>query len=338
MKRFQSLLLVLALFLVSLSACAPAATPTPTPTLAPTATAVATATIAPTPTFTVTVAPTIEVPDGMGGTLTLEAPAQKIISLAPSNTELLFAVGAGSQVIAREEFSNYPQEAQALPSVGGSMGKYDTEKMVSLQPDLVLASPLTAPETLQALKDLGFTLVVVPNPITLEDMYANIELVGKITGHENEAQELVASLKDRQQKILAVVAKASSKPKVFYELDASQDPAKPWTSGPGTFIDQLITLAGGVNVGASLQGEWAQISLEELLVQNPDVILLGDANWGVTPESVAQRTGWEKLDAVKNGKVFPINDDLISRPGPRQIDGLAELVRLLHPELANQVP
>ncbi|BAJ62287.1 ABC transporter substrate-binding protein [Anaerolinea thermophila] len=338
MKRFQSLLLVLALFLVSLSACAPAATPTPTPTLAPTATAVATATIAPTPTFTVTVAPTIEVPDGMGGTLTLEAPAQKIISLAPSNTELLFAVGAGSQVIAREEFSNYPQEAQALPSVGGSMGKYDTEKMVSLQPDLVLASPLTAPETLQALKDLGFTLVVVPNPITLEDMYANIELVGKITGHENEAQELVASLKDRQQKILAVVAKASSKPKVFYELDASQDPAKPWTSGPGTFIDQLITLAGGVNVGASLQGEWAQISLEELLVQNPDVILLGDANWGVTPESVAQRTGWEKLDAVKNGKVFPINDDLISRPGPRQIDGLAELVRLLHPELASQVP
>ncbi len=338
MKRFQSLLLVLALFLVSLSACAPAATPTPTPTLAPTATAVATATIAPTPTFTVTVAPTIEVPDGMGGTLTLEAPAQKIISLAPSNTELLFAVGAGSQVIAREEFSNYPQEAQALPSVGGSMGKYDTEKMVSLQPDLVLASPLTAPETLQALKDLGFTLVVVPNPITLEDMYANIELVGKITGHENEAQELVASLKDRQQKILAVVAKASSKPKVFYELDASQDPAKPWTSGPGTFIDQLITLAGGVNVGASLQGQWAQISLEELLVQNPDVILLGDANWGVTPESVAQRTGWEKLDAVKNGKVFPINDDLISRPGPRQIDGLAELVRLLHPELASQVP
>ncbi|WP_322508931.1 cobalamin-binding protein [Anaerolinea sp.] len=338
MKRFQSLLLVLALFLVSLSACAPAATPTPTPTLAPTATAVATATIAPTPTFTVTVAPTIEVPDGMGGTLTLEAPAQKIISLAPSNTELLFAVGAGSQVIAREEFSNYPQEAQALPSVGGSMGKYDTEKMVSFQPDLVLASPLTAPETLQALKDLGFTLVVVPNPTTLEDMYANIELVGKITGHENEAQELVASLKDRQQKILAVVAKASSKPKVFYELDASQDPAKPWTSGPGTFIDQLITLAGGVNVGASLQGEWAQISLEELLVQNPDVILLGDANWGVTPESVAQRTGWEKLDAVKNGKVFPINDDLISRPGPRQIDGLAELVRLLHPELASQVP
>lgn len=338
MKRFQSLLLVLTLFLVSLSACAPAATPTPTPALAPTATAVATATIAPTPTFTVTVAPTIEVPDGMGGMLTLEAPAQKIISLAPSNTELLFAVGAGSQVIAREEFSNYPQEAQTLPSVGGSMGKYDTEKMVSLQPDLVLASPLTAPETLQTLKDLGFTLVVVPNPTTLEDMYANIELVGKITGHENEARELVASLKDRQQKILAVVAKASSKPKVFYELDASQDPAKPWTSGPGTFIDQLITLAGGVNVGASLQGEWAQISLEELLVQNPDIILLGDANWGVTPESVAQRTGWEKLDAVKNGKVFPINDDLISRPGPRQIDGLAELVRLLHPELANQVP
>jgi len=334
MKRISSLLLLFALVLTALSACAPAATPTAAPTAIP----AATATPAPTPTFTVTVAPTIEVPDGMGGTLRLEAPAQRIISLAPSNTELLFAVGAGPQVIAREEFSNYPEEALALPSIGGSMGKYDTEQMVALKPDVVLASPLTAPETLQALKDLGFTVIVVPNPTNLEEMYANIELVGRVTGRDDEARALVASLKERQQKILAVVEKATNKPKVFYELDASQDPSKPWTSGPGTFIDQLIKLAGGVNVGASLQGEWAQISLEELLVQDPDIILLGDSNWGVTVESVAQRAGWEKLSAVKNGKVFPINDDLISRPGPRQIDGLAELVRLLHPELANQVP
>ncbi len=332
MKRISPLLLIFVLFLTALSACAPAATPT----VAPTAIPAATATLAPTPTFTV--ASSIEVPDGMGNTLTLEAPAQRIISLAPSNTELLFAVGAGSQVIAREEFSNYPEEALALPSIGGSMGKYDTEQMVALKPDLVLASPLTAPETLQALKDLGFAIVVIPNPANLDEMYANIELVGEVTGHADEARALADRLKERQQKILAVVEKATKKPKVFYELDASQDPSKPWTSGPGTFIDQLITLAGGVNVGASLQGEWAQISLEELLVQDPDIILLGDSNWGVTVESVAQRAGWEKLSAVKNGKVFPINDDLISRPGPRQVDGLAELVRLLHPDLANQVP
>jgi iron complex transport system substrate-binding protein len=118
---------------------------------------------------------------------------------------------------------------------------------------------------------------------------------------------------------------------VYYELDAT-DPAKPYTPGPGTFYTALIETAGGINIGASLSGEWAQIGLEALLSMDPDLILLGDAQWGVTPESIAQRPGWNTLTAVKNNRVLPFDDNLIARIGPRQVDGLEALARVLHPE------
>ncbi len=313
MKSINKILTLLIAITVFLSACAPA-----TPTAAPT----------PQP---------ITLSDGMGGEISLAQPAQHIVSLAPSNTEILFAIGAGSQVAAREDFSNFPEEAQALPSVGGNMGEYNLEQIVSLKPDLVLASPLTAPEALKGMQDLGLTVLVVPNPTTLAEMYANLELVGKAAGRGDEVKELVAELQAREKKALEVVAKASAKPLVFYELDATE-PAKPWTSGPGTFIDLLIGLAGAQNLGSSLEGAWAQVSQEELIVQNPDVILLGDALYGgVTPESVAQRPGWDAIKAVKENKVFAFNDDLVSRPGPRLVDGLVELVKTLHPDLAGEL-
>ncbi len=309
---FTLLTLILALIL---AACAPAAAPAqPTPTPGP-----------------------IVLADGLGGELTLSQPAARIVSLAPSNTEILFAIGAGAQVVAREDFSNYPEEAAALPSVGGNMGKYNFEQIVALKPDLVLASPLTSPEAIQSMQELKLPVLVVPNPTSLEGLYANLGLVGQAAGQNARAKELIASLQAREKKILSAVAGTTERPLVFYELDAT-DPAKPWTSGPGTFVDLLIGLAGGRNLGASLQGEWAQISQEELIVQNPQVILLGDSLYGgVTPEAVAQRPGWSAIQAVKENRVLVFNDDLVSRPGPRMLDGLAELVKAIHPELAGQL-
>ena len=118
---------------------------------------------------------------------------------------------------------------------------------------------------------------------------------------------------------------------MFFELDAT-DPARPYTAGPGTFIDMLITLAGGRNLGASLSSGWAQISAEEIFRQDPQIILLGDTAFGATPEAVAERPGWGNLTAVKTGKVFPIDSDLVLRPGPRLIDGLETMVSLFHPD------
>jgi iron complex transport system substrate-binding protein len=124
----------------------------------------------------------------------------------------------------------------------------------------------------------------------------------------------------------------TQRPKVFYELD-STDPNAPYTAGAGTFIDTLIGMAGGDNVGQALGSQYGQLSLEKLLVENPDVILLGDSAYGATPESVAGRPGWEALAAVKDQRVYPFDDNLVSRPGPRLVDGLEAIARLLHPEL-----
>jgi iron complex transport system substrate-binding protein len=263
--------------------------------------------------------------------VTLAAPAQRVVSLAASNTEILYAVGAGAQVVGRDEASNYPEAAASVPTVGGWSG-FSSEAIVALQADLVLAGGINPPELVASLEQLGLTVYLLPNPTTLEEMYANLETVGALTGHEAEAAALVASLQARVAAVDAKIATATAHPSVFYEFDAT-DPAKPYTYGPGTFGDLLIQRAGGTNIGAQLQGQWVQISLEQLVVADPQMILLGDAAYGETPEKVAARPGWETLSAVKAGKVYPFNDDLVSRPGPRLVDGLEALAKLLHPEL-----
>jgi iron complex transport system substrate-binding protein len=272
--------------------------------------------------------------DGYGREVTLEQPAQQIVSLAPSITEILFAIGAGDQVIGRDDFSNYPEAAVSLPSIGGNFGELNTEAIVALQPDLVLAAELTTQEQVQALQDLGLTVFLLANPVEMEGMYDMLGIAAQLTGRETETEALVASLQERVAAVEETISSAETTPVVFYELD-STDPSAPWTAGPGTFIDTLITMAGGDNLGASFEGAWVQVSSEELLSKNPEIIVLGDAIWGVTVESVEARAGWEGIAAVQNGQIFPFNDDLASRPGPRLVDGLEELAKLIHPELFN---
>ncbi len=133
--------------------------------------------------------------DGLNRTVKLQGTPQRIVSLAPSNTEILFAVGAGKQVVGRDSFSDYPPEAKSIQDIGGSMGKYDTEAIVALHPDLVLAGEINTPELVNSLQQLGLTVYYLPNPTTLEAMYANLETVGQLTGHSSEAATLVNCLK-----------------------------------------------------------------------------------------------------------------------------------------------
>jgi iron complex transport system substrate-binding protein len=321
--------LILTLLLVfALAGCAPASAPTEVPAPAPTEVP-ALPTVAPSQPPTDAPAP-LTFTDDAGRTITLESVPQRIVSLAPSNTEILFAVGAGSQVVGRDEFSDYPEEAKSLPSIGGSFGEYNLEAIVALEPDLVLAAEINTPELIKQLEDLGLTVYFLKNPTTLEEMYTNLETVARLTGQD--ATELVDSLKSRVAAVDEKIASLDSRVSVFYEIDAS-DPAKPWTYGPGTFGSLLISRAGGQNVGDIASDPYPQLSLEQIVSANPAVIILGDAMWGVTPEAVSTRAGWETIEAVKSGKVFPIDDNLISRPGPRLVDGLEQLAKLLHPEL-----
>jgi iron complex transport system substrate-binding protein len=275
----------------------------------------------------------ISLTDGLGHVVSLEHPAQRIVSLAPSNTEILYAVGAGMQIVGRDSYSNFPAAATQVPDVVGGLTTLNTELILAKKPDLVLAAPLTPPEQIAELQKAGLTAYVVPNPKTFNDLYANLETVGKLSGHENEAASLVASLKARAGAVTAAVATVQQKPVVYYELDAT-DPSAPYTSGPDTFVDLLIRLAGGENFGANLKGDWVQVSVEELLARQPDMILLGDTTYGgVTADQVKARAGWDALKAVQQKQIFIFNDDLVSRPGPRLVDGLEAMAKLLHAEL-----
>jgi iron complex transport system substrate-binding protein len=274
----------------------------------------------------------VEIEDSAGNIIVFEEPPQRIVSLAPSTTEILFAVGAGDQVVGREDYANYPEEAFSVTSVGDTYAGLNIEAILALEPDLVVVAPLTSPEQILSLEDVGLQVFVVPNPTSIPEMYDTLRLVARVTGHEEETESLIESLENRVAAVLELVEEADTTPLVFYQLD-STEPAAPWTSGPGTFIDSLISMAGGKNVAGGLEGAWVQISAEELIAQNPEVIMVGDAIWGITPEMVAERPGWDMINAVVNGRVHPFNDDLASRPGPRLVDGLEEMARLIHPEL-----
>ena len=341
-SRIKTLTILLAFSILILAACASAAEvatePPPTNAPEPTSTAV----VEPTETDSIEVVtdtpvpqPTLEsiiIVDGLDRQVTLAEPAQEIVSLAPSNTEILYAIGAGEQVIGRDEFSDYPDQASSLPSVGGGFGDYNLEAIVDLEPDLVLAAEINTPEQVKALEDLGLTVYYLSNPTTLDEMYENLLIVAELTAHVPETEELVADLRKRVSKIESLIETVEEQPTTFYELDAT-DPSAPWTAGSGTFIDTLITMAGGANIASDLEGQYLQISIEEVLVRDPQVILLGDAAFGITPESLADRTGWSGISAVANNNIFSFDDNLVSRPGPRLVDGLEELARLLHPEL-----
>lgn len=304
-----------------LSACAatPVNTPAPTQTPIP-----ATHTPEPQP---------IVLTDALGKTITLQSPANRVISLAPSNTEILYAIGAGAQVVGRDAFSDFPAEAQALTDIGGGFGALNTEAIISLDADLVLAADLTPPEQIKAIEDLGLVVFALPNPNDFTTLYDNLRTVATLTGHEAEANQLVESLEKRVSAVEETISKTETRPLVFYELDAS-DVNAPYTAGPGTFIDFLIKAAGGNNLGSSMDSPWVQISVEELITQDPEIIILGDYTWGgITPEDVAGRSGWDVISAVKTDKVYTFDDNLVSRPGPRLVDGLESMARLIHPEL-----
>ncbi len=300
-------ILILTLLIALLTACSPQTAPTTAPA-----------------------AQSMTLTDSLGRTVTLETTPQRIVSLAPSNTEILFAVGAGSQVVGRDEFSDYPPEAASIPSIGGSFGEYNAEAILALQPDLVLAAEINPPELVQQLEGLGLTVYYLGNPKTLEEMYVNLETAAGLTGHD--VTELVASLKARVAAVDEKIAPLSSRIPVFYEIDAT-DPSKPWTYGPGTFGDLLISRAGGYNIGSIASDPYPQISIEQVVAANPSVIILGDSMWGVTVDSVKARAGWETIPAVQSDSIFPFDDNLVSRPGPRLVDGLEQLAKLLRPEL-----
>lgn len=304
-RRCGVILFVLAMALVAAAlACTPAA-PTPTPT------------------------PAITVTDDAGRAIALSQVPQRIVSLAPSNTEILFALGLGDKVVGVSDLSDYPPEAKTKPKVGGF--KPSLESIVALNPDLVLV--FWGGDIVGQLEGAKIAVAVLA-PSNLESVFKDIELVGQLTGSQAKARELTAQMRQEVAAIKAITDQAP-RPKVFVEVDAT-DPSKPWTVGATSFFHDLITLAGGQNIAAAIATAGAQMSAEEILRANPDLIILADAPYGVTAEAVKARAGWNTIAAVQKGAIYPLDDQMTAitnRPGPRLTQGLKELAKLIHPEL-----
>jgi iron complex transport system substrate-binding protein len=268
----------------------------------------------------------ITVEDGVGNVITFKSAPQRIVSLAPNHTEVLYALGLGDRVVGVTEYCNYPPEATEKPKVGDFVNT-DMELVVSLEPDLVLATTMHMAETVPALQDRGIVVFVL-DPQSVDSVLDEIRTLGGITGQEAEAGALVADMQARIDAVREKVAGAP-RPKVFWELGPEL-----FTVGPGTFVDDLIGLAGGENAAADADTPWPQLSVEAIILKDPDVIVLADHNYGQTVEMVKERPGWEDIAAVKEGNIIEIaNDDIVSRPGPRLVGGLEFLARALHPNL-----
>lgn len=277
----------------------------------------------------------LEITDDHGRTVTIADTPERVISLAPSATEILFALGVGDKVVGVTDYCDYPEElvekieTGIVQKVGAPFPGFNLETIVDLEPDVVFAIGATVPDYVYDLDELGIPAIVL-NAKDIDGIFHDIELVGEVSGKEEDAEALVADLGDDMDETVAKVSGASARA-VFYGVDVS-DSALLWTAGNGTFIDALITLAGGVNIAGDLEG-WPTYNLEDLVDTNPDVIVLGGANWGVSAEEVASRPVWEDLDAVKNERMYAIDDTTLVRPGPRIAEGLELLATLIHPEL-----
>jgi iron complex transport system substrate-binding protein len=272
--------------------------------------------------------PAITVTDDLGREVNIEKTPEAIVSLAPSITEILFALDLGDKVVGVTEACDYPEEAKAKSKVGGY---YSTslELILDKNPDLIVTDGYDP--VIQQIEGLGIPMLVL-QPNDIPGIFRDIQIVGEAMGKEDQAGRLVDSLQQRMDTVAELAATATTKPTVFYEIDAT-DPTKPWTTGPGSFADTMISMAGGLNI-VKEGGAWLQINFEELLFADPDIVILGDYPY-VRPDQVRERDGvWQELQAVKHEKVYAISDpSLTSRPGPRIIDGLEELARIIHPEL-----
>lgn len=273
----------------------------------------------------------VSMTDQLGRHVTIEETPETIISLAPSNTEILFALGLGDRVIGRTDYCNYPVEAEAVASIGG-FSDPNIEEIVALGPDLILATSMHEGEVISGLEDLGLTVVGLAST-TIDETLEAIAMVGQVTGVTQAAEDLIDSM---QQRVDAVTEKTAGLTgddlkRTYYVV--WHDPFM--VSGGGTFHDELITLAGGTNLAHDLES-YATIGLEDVVVNNPQVLLVGVGMGSGEDLSLQYLEGEERLtetEARQNNAVYAVDMDVAGRAGPRIVDALEEFAACIHPEL-----
>jgi len=265
---------------------------------------------------------TIEQSDGQQ--LTLEQAPERIVSLSTHATEILCAIGAGDQLAAVERYANCPLGSKEKPELDSY--KPNLEAIAGYQPDLVYVFSDTD-GIVEALRRTGTPVLYLELPSSLDGVLEQIELFGRLSGHENEARELVQSMRERMDAVRDKVADVGEGPRIFHELDPTY-----FTAAPNSFVGDFYNLLKAKNVAEGATDEYPQLSAEVIIQRDPEVIILADEAGGVTADSVKQRPGWDQISAVKNNRICVIVPELVSVPGPRVVQGLEALARCLYPE------
>ena len=273
----------------------------------------------------------LSITDDSGTTTTFPAPPQRIVSLNPGLTEITFALGAGNRLVAVDTFSDFPPEAKNVQPRLTTFPSLSVETIVGLRPDVVL-SLADRDEDIAQIRRQGIPVLKI-FPKDFDAAVRAIQTLGQLYAAADAADDIATDMDVRRDAVVAAVADAP-RPRVYEELDASE-PDKPFVAGPNGFYGELIDLAGGENVFGDLPGDVGQVGAEAIVERDPEVIILTDADLPFnpqTPDMVAARPGWDSVTAVQNGAIYPVPGSLFSTPGPRLIDGLEQLARLLHPD------
>jgi len=305
----------------------PSAAPTPPPASAAAPAPTSSPTISPEPSAATTTYPLTLVDDEQNRVV-LPAEPVRIVSITPATTEILFALGVGDRLIANTDADDYPPAVTSLPHVA-TYSSVDVERIVSLNAQLVIAggNGFNAPDSLAQLRRLGIPVLVVYGA-DVEGVLHDIDLVSQAVGRPAQGLALIASMRAG----FAAVGAATRDlvhPRTFYELDATKEIYGPTDD---SFIAEMIALAGGLPITTGSTTVFS-IPLERLVAADPEVIVLGDAAYGTTPELAAARPGWATMTAVKNGAIRPVEDTIVTRPGPRLVEGLRALALAIHPGL-----
>lgn len=267
----------------------------------------------------------MKITDSYNREVTLEKKPERIISIAPNITETIAALNAESKLVGRTEFCDYPESIKSVESIG-TLSEPNIEKIVELKPDLVIASTHFKKETVQKLEQLNIKVLVLYSSEDFKGAYETIEEVAKAIGEEEAGTKIVSDMKVKVEEIANKV-KEANKPKVYYVVGFGK--GGDYTAGKGTFIDQLITMAGGINVANDVEG-W-KYSFEKLVEKDPDLMIC--SKFYDTKAGLTGTDGYKDLRAVKEGNLFEMDNNTIDRQGPRLADGLLELAKLIHPEL-----
>jgi iron complex transport system substrate-binding protein len=271
----------------------------------------------------------LEVVDDLGRTVQVPQPVRRIVTLAPACTEVLFAVGAGEEVVGVTSFSNYPPEAQSRTQVGGlTRETMSMERVLELRPDVIFAAGTLQYSLIQDLTALGLAVVAF-EPHDIAGIIDNLQLAGEITGNKDRAAEVAAEIERDVDQVIRQIAKipAKDRPAVFYEV--WHRPLR--TAGPSSYLGQLVELAGGRNIFDDLSEAYPLVSEEAVVQRNPEVIL-GPQTPASDISEFQRRSGWQSMAAIRAGRIHFLDEDLVSRPGPRVALGLKAIAAALHPD------